>query len=193
VAQYHHARRHAPILGDRDPFAADDRFSAPVPQRHIVAGQRAPGRTRTYGTRFRKSDEVTGCGRHQATLPSRSPSTPAVAAVVGRASSPNSSPTASTGTAGLEHGTHIGRRAMWAFYRQPMPRCAVAACARGSQGVALRSRAVSPAHAGGPSLGSKAYRGSCVPLRRDGFLPRSSDRSSLGGQLDRRRQDRVDL
>ena len=45
---------------------------------------------------------------------------------------------------------------MWAFYRQPMPRWAVAACARGSQGVALRSRAVSPAHPGGLPLESKS-------------------------------------
>ena len=50
----------------------------------------------------------------------------------------------------------IGRRAMWAFYGQPMSRCTVAACARESQGASLRSRAVSLAHRGGPSLGSEA-------------------------------------
>ena len=56
----------------------------------------APGRTRTYGTRFRKGSRVGRCGRHQATRPSPSPSAPAVAAVVRRGSSPNSSPTRPT-------------------------------------------------------------------------------------------------
>jgi hypothetical protein len=62
----------------------------------IRAGQRrAPGRSRTCDSRFRKSDEVTRCDRHQATPPSRSPSLPAVAAGASRGSSPNSSPRAS--------------------------------------------------------------------------------------------------
>jgi hypothetical protein len=48
----------------------------------------------------------------------------------------------------VEQAFDLGDGAMWAFYRQPMPRCAVAACARASQGAALRSRDVSLAQAG---------------------------------------------
>jgi hypothetical protein len=97
-----------------------------------------------------------------------------MAAVVHRGSSPNSSPTPSTGTAGLEHGTHIGGRAMWAFYRQPMPRCTVAACARESQGAALRSRAVSLAH---PSVALSTLSARSHSLLAPGSISRRLMRS----------------
>ena len=48
-------------------------------------------------------------------------SAPAVVTVVCRGSSPHSSPTPSTGRAGLEHGAHIGRPAMWACPDSPCP------------------------------------------------------------------------
>jgi len=85
---------------------------------------------------------VTDCGHHQATLPSRSPSTPAVAAVVRRASSP----TASTGTTGLEHGTHIGRAGDVGVLQTTHAPLRRRDCASESQGAALRTKAVSLAH-----------------------------------------------
>jgi len=59
----------------------------------ITADQRsAPGRNRICDSRFRKSDEVVGCGRHQASRPSPKASLPAVTSVGSGSSSPNSSP-----------------------------------------------------------------------------------------------------
>ena len=83
----------------------------------------------------------------------------------------------------VEQAFDLGDGAMWAFYRQPMPRCAVAACARASQGAALRSRDVSLAHGGGLPLGSEAVLSSVRVRAEGGSLPRPPDRSTLGAQL----------